>query len=163
PVVRRGETAHDLGAVVGGFARGKRPAGQPLPQRFPFEELGDGECRAVLGSEVVKRENVRVRERGDGPGFALESRERIGSLGAGGTRTDCGRLLLRDSEATWPRVFAERGRRYELPRLALFDGAVDPGRGRAQSAVGPFYSPRDSRVCRDLSLSRELSERFGAP
>jgi len=45
----------------------------------------------------------------------------------------------------------------------LFSDAVRSACGTAESAVGPFYCPRDSQVYVDLSFFQELSDRFGAP
>ncbi len=88
------------------------------------------------------------------------------SAGAAGAE-DAGkkfvRIILADTEDTWTRVFQEHGRKYELPRLVLFDGSIDSGCGLTSSAVGPFYCPEDSKVYLDLSFFRELSQRFGAP
>ena len=41
---------------------------------------------AVGLTEVVNRENVRVRERSDGLGFTLEARQRLGRRGQAGGR-----------------------------------------------------------------------------
>jgi predicted metalloprotease len=73
------------------------------------------------------------------------------------------RIVLGDTEDAWTHVFAEHGRQYQLPRLVLFDGAIGSGCGMAESAVGPFYCPLDSKVYLDLSFFRQLSQRFKAP
>jgi len=73
-------------------------------------------------------------------------------------------VVLADTEDTWNAVFRDRyGRGYQQPELVLFSGAVPSACGFAQSAMGPFYCPRDHRVYIDLSFYRELKERFGAP
>jgi predicted metalloprotease len=73
------------------------------------------------------------------------------------------RIVLADTEQTWTDIFKEHGRRYELPKLVLFDGGINSGCGMTSSAVGPFYCPQDFKVYLDLSFFRELSDRFGAP
>jgi predicted metalloprotease len=73
------------------------------------------------------------------------------------------RVVLGDTEQTWTDIFHEHGRRYELPKLVLFDGSVVSGCGMTSAAVGPFYCPEDFKVYLDLSFFRELSQRFGAP
>jgi uncharacterized protein len=72
-------------------------------------------------------------------------------------------VVLRDTEETWSQVFRERGQRYEAPVLVLFTDATQSACGVGQSAMGPFYCPRDQKVYLDLSFFRELDERFGAP
>ena len=71
--------------------------------------------------------------------------------------------VLGDTEDTWTHLFAERGARYEPPRLVLFSGAVDSACGLTSSAVGPFYCPPDRKVYIDLSFYEDLRDRFGAP
>jgi len=73
------------------------------------------------------------------------------------------RVVLKDTENAWTRVFQQSGRSYEKPRLVLFEGRIDSACGLASSAVGPFYCPGDSKVYLDLGFFRELSQRFGAP
>jgi hypothetical protein len=72
-------------------------------------------------------------------------------------------VVLASTEDVWSEIFAERGGRYEPPRLVLFSDAVRSACGLAQSAVGPFYCPADSQVYIDLSFFAELDRRFGAP
>jgi len=71
--------------------------------------------------------------------------------------------VLRSTELTWEQVFQGMGRQYTDPHLALFSGSTQSACGYAQSAMGPFYCPRDQKVYIDLSFYRELHERFGAP
>src|SRR5262245_19334388 len=54
--------------------------------------------------------------------------------------------VLADTEDAWHRIFGELGRDYVEPKLVLFSGAVESACGLAQSAVGPFYCPRDRKV-----------------
>jgi predicted metalloprotease len=72
-------------------------------------------------------------------------------------------VVLADTEDTWTQLFASRGMTYREPELVLFEGMVQSACGLAQSAVGPFYCPRDQQVYLDLGFFRELSQRFGAP
>jgi predicted metalloprotease len=72
-------------------------------------------------------------------------------------------VVLADTEDTWHEQFRALGSTYEEPRLVLFIGAADSGCGFAQSAMGPFYCPRDHKVYLDLSFFQELTDRFGAP
>jgi uncharacterized protein len=72
-------------------------------------------------------------------------------------------VILADTEDTWTELLPRYGRDYALPGLVLFDGATNTACGLGQSAMGPFYCPRDQKVYIDLAFYRELSQRFGAP
>ena len=71
--------------------------------------------------------------------------------------------VLKTTEISWGRIFAQSGRRYAEPTLVLYDVLVDSACGLASAAVGPFYCSGDSQVYLDLSFFRELTRRFGAP
>jgi hypothetical protein len=71
--------------------------------------------------------------------------------------------ILGDTEDTWGAIFKRMGGEYRPPRLVMFRGAVESACGLANSAVGPFYCPTDSRVYLDRSFFEDLSKRFGAP
>jgi predicted metalloprotease len=71
--------------------------------------------------------------------------------------------ILADTEDTWSQIFSAAGRRYEPPRLVLYDGATPSACGLGSAAMGPFYCPPDRRVFLDLTFFRELDRRFGAP
>ena len=72
-------------------------------------------------------------------------------------------VVLADTEDTWHEQFRTLGSTYEEPKLVLFTGGADSGCGFAQTAMGPFYCPRDHKVYLDLSFFQELADRFGAP
>lgn len=59
--------------------------------------------------------------------------------------------------------FQQKGKTYKAPRLVLFRDAVDSACGMAQSAMGPFYCPRDQQVYIDLGFYDQLKNRFKAP
>lgn len=71
--------------------------------------------------------------------------------------------ILATTEDVWSRIFQQLGKRYAEPNLVLFRGATDSSCGFADSAVGPFYCPGDTRVYIDLSFFDELERRFQAP
>ena len=71
--------------------------------------------------------------------------------------------VLGSTEDTWSELFAAEGSRYRAPTLVLFSGAVQSACGMAQSAVGPFYCPADSKLYIDLDFYRDLRDRFKAP
>jgi uncharacterized protein len=72
-------------------------------------------------------------------------------------------VVLKSTEDVWSKVFSERGARYEPPVLVLFSDATQSACGLGQSAMGPFYCPRDRKVYLDLSFFQDLANRFGAP
>ncbi len=72
-------------------------------------------------------------------------------------------VVLADTEDTWNDLFRGFNRQYREPNLVLFSGAVDSACGYAQSAMGPFYCPRDQKVYIDLSFYRDLQYKLGAP
>ena len=72
-------------------------------------------------------------------------------------------VVLAETEDVWTEQFAQMGRRYEPPRLILFDDRVQSACGMASSATGPFYCPGDHQVYIDLAFYRTLRDRLGAP
>lgn len=72
-------------------------------------------------------------------------------------------VVLADTEDTWNDIFRSYNARYQEPKLVLFTGAVDSACGFAQSAMGPFYCPRDQKVYIDLSFYQDLKYKLGAP
>lgn len=72
-------------------------------------------------------------------------------------------FVLDDTQATWERVFTERGARYEPAELVLFSKGTQSACGYGASEVGPFYCPADRRVYIDLSFYDDLARRYGAP
>ena len=64
----------------------------------------------------------------------------------------------------WSAEFQKMGRNYTPPNpLVLYEQATGTQCGLGQSAMGPFYCPRDSRVYLDLQFFDELTTRFRAP
>jgi len=70
--------------------------------------------------------------------------------------------VLGSTEQVWTEVFAQAGKAYTPPTLVMFSGATQSGCGFAQSAMGPFYCPRDQKVYLDTSFFQDLERRFGA-
>jgi uncharacterized protein len=73
------------------------------------------------------------------------------------------KVVLKDTEDVWNKLFQERGEAYQEPVMVLFSGMDQSGCGTASSAMGPFYCPADSKVYIDLSFYNDLQSRFGAP
>lgn len=71
--------------------------------------------------------------------------------------------VLAETEDVWNPIFEGLGRRYEEPRLVLFNGVVQSGCGVAQAQVGPFYCPADQRVYLDLDFLAQLQRQINAP
>jgi len=70
-------------------------------------------------------------------------------------------LVLGDTEDRWTEIFSGSGRTYHPPKLRLYSGSEPGGCGMAQSAMGPFYCPRDQRVYLDTSFFDDLQNKFG--
>ena len=72
-------------------------------------------------------------------------------------------VVVKETEDLWSQQFAAMGEDYPEPRVVLFTDAVNTACGAADSSVGPFYCPGDSRVYIDLSFYDQLHREFGAP
>jgi predicted metalloprotease len=70
-------------------------------------------------------------------------------------------LVLGDTEDRWTEIFAANNQTYHPPKLRLFSGSEPGGCGMAQSAMGPFYCPRDQRIYLDTSFFEDLQNKFG--
>jgi hypothetical protein len=73
------------------------------------------------------------------------------------------KVIFRDTEDVWDEQFRRLGKRYEKPVLVLFTGRVESACGLANSAVGPFYCPGDSKVYIDLDFYQDMQKKLGAP
>ncbi len=72
-------------------------------------------------------------------------------------------VVLADTEDTWSDVFRQSGGTYVKPKLVLYSDQVRSACGFAQSAMGPFYCPRDQKVYIDLGFYRDLKTKYQAP
>jgi predicted metalloprotease len=68
--------------------------------------------------------------------------------------------VLGDTEDRWTEIFQASGQRYRAPKLVLFAGSEPTPCAYAQSAMGPFYCPRDERIYLDTSFFRDLQTKF---
>jgi hypothetical protein len=90
-----------------------------------------------------------------------------GGVSSGDVTTDAGKdfvaRVLGSTERVWGGIFQNMGRQYQEPNLVLFSGFVQSACGMAQSAMGPFYCPRDQKVYIDLSFYQDMKNKLGAP
>lgn len=71
------------------------------------------------------------------------------------------KVVLAETEDTWNSVFSKLGRRYQPPKLVLYEGQVQSACGIGSAASGPFYCPGDYQIYIDLSFLGDL-RRMGA-
>jgi predicted metalloprotease len=86
--------------------------------------------------------------------------------GRQGTPTDAtGNFVARvlgETEDVWTQILPQQtGVQYQKPVLVLFSGVTRSGCGTAQSAMGPFYCPRDQRLYLDTSFFQDMQRRMG--
>ena len=66
------------------------------------------------------------------------------------------------NEDVWKDVLPQQaGVRWKAPTLVMFDRVTQSGCGTAQSAMGPFYCPRDQKVYLDTSFFRDMQRNLG--
>jgi predicted metalloprotease len=99
----------------------------------------------------------------EGAGPAVQEQQ----VGARGSPADQeGRfvdVITTSVDKVWSQVLSQNGQTYRRPApTVLYTQATETGCGLGQSAMGPFYCPRDHRVYLDLDFWRELDARFGA-
>ncbi|MDB4878769.1 MAG: protein of unknown function zinc metallopeptidase [Gemmatimonadetes bacterium] len=71
--------------------------------------------------------------------------------------------VLDDAQGTWAKLLPRYGAPYRDAKLRLYRDVEQTACGTGQSAMGPFYCPRDERVYIDLSFFDELRSKYGAP
>ncbi len=74
-------------------------------------------------------------------------------------QADFAAAVLGSTEDIWGRMIQN----YPYPQMVLFAGATDTACGTGQSAMGPFYCPRDQSVYLDLDFFYDLEHKLGAP
>ena len=103
---------------------------------------------------------------GVNPGDILQKsppdQQAAGAPAANDTLVQFASTVLASTEDVWGDIFKRSNATYEQPELVLFQGAIQSACGFAQSAMGPFYCPRDHKVYLDLSFFSDLRDRFGA-
>lgn len=79
-------------------------------------------------------------------------------------QVDCRNALYVNSiQDYWQEALPQTlGRQYQQANTVYFSQAVNTACGQADSSVGPFYCPADSKVYIDLTFYDELTGRFGA-
>ena len=111
------------------------------------------------------------------PRILIGGAEMIGGIGgrsaptqeqrksAGPPKDEMGRFVsavLAQNEDIWSKVLPQQAnRKYQPPRLVVFDGVTRSACGTAQSAMGPFYCPNDQRVYLDTSFFQEMQRKLG--
>jgi uncharacterized protein len=73
------------------------------------------------------------------------------------------KVIFRDTEVVWEDLFRRMNKTYQKPTLVLFSGMVQSACGTADSAVGPFYCPGDSKVYIDLSFYKDMEKKLNSP
>src|SRR5688500_16477508 len=91
-----------------------------------------------------------------------QSPEQGGPPAANDTAFQFAATVLASTEDAWTEIFQRSNQDYPEPQVATFSGFVQSACGSAQSAMGPFYCPRDQTVYLDLSFFEDLQNRFGA-
>jgi uncharacterized protein len=76
--------------------------------------------------------------------------------------TNLVRHVLGETEVVWSEVLpAQKGVKYEDPKLVIYSGATQSGCGGAQAAMGPFYCPVDRKVYLDMSFFNDMQTKYG--
>src|ERR1700730_18413096 len=78
---------------------------------------------------------------------------------------DTGQLVaavLAANETVWSEILPQqKAIPYAKPKLVLYSGSTPTGCGGAQSAMGPFYCPRDQKVYLDTAFFQDMKRRLG--
>ncbi len=106
----------------------------------------------INGAEILSGGGSVVQQSGPPPADDARTAETKDFIAA----------VLGDTEDRWTDIFTGMGRTYHPVPLRLYDGAIDGGCGMAQSAMGPFYCPRDKDIYLDMSFFRDMQDKFNA-
>lgn len=64
-------------------------------------------------------------------------------------------------EQVWGGIFRQAGQQFQKPTLVMYTGGTQSGCGTADSAMGPFYCPLDSKIYLDTSFFGLMQKRLG--
>lgn len=149
------------GAGFGGFGGGGGPLGMLLP--LVASRFGCGGVVVLLIAFALFGGNLQGLL-GGGGGAPTERAAPASSDPSELTPVQHWSLkVLGSTERTWGSVFQEEGKSYAPTTLVFYAQSGSSGCGAAQSAMGPFYCPTDSRIYLDTTFFDELTRRFGAP
>lgn len=70
--------------------------------------------------------------------------------------------VLGSTERRWADIFAANNARYRPTTLVFYSRSGQSGCGAAQSAMGPFYCPSDSRIYLDTDFFAQMERDMGA-
>ena len=70
--------------------------------------------------------------------------------------------ILAGTEDVWTKIFQQNGRRYDPPKLVLYNDYVQTASGTASAQMGPFYNSADQTVYIDLSFFTTMKQQIGA-
>ena len=125
--------------------------------------IGLGGAAVLLVLSLIFKQNFFALVGADGQGSEPTASGPVATTPEEEKRVDFVSFVLDDAQATWERIFRERGQTYQHAKLVLFRDAIQSACGFAEAATGPFYCPGDGRVYIDLGFYDELQQRFGAP
>ncbi|CAA0113130.1 Uncharacterised protein [Starkeya nomas] len=157
---RRGQSGGFGGGIGGGPRIGRRGGlgiGGLIVVGLIAWATGINPALLIGGAEILM---------GDKSGSSTQSEQAAPSGKTGAPQDELGKfaaVVLAQTEDVWKPLFQAQGATYKEPGMVLFSGATRSACGMADSAVGPFYCPRDQKVYLDLSFFDELKRRFRAP
>jgi len=162
---RRSDNIEDQRGAGGGFGGGGFGGGG---MRMGGGIGGIGLLIVIVGALFfgVDPSQLLQQIEGGSPDVGYQQDQQSASTGSGaGTdeEKDFVSAVLAQTEDTWTNIFHDMGRTYVDPHLVLFTDQVQSACGFAETAMGPFYCPSDSKVYIDLAFYDELKQRFNAP
>ena len=117
--------------------------------------LGINPAILIGGAEIISGaggSNVSQQRRAPAPSSAQDEQ----------LRQFVGRVL-KTNEDVWKIALPEqKGIPFRTAPLVLFAGATRSGCGGAESAMGPFYCPADTKIYLDMSFFQEMQTRMRA-
>lgn len=70
--------------------------------------------------------------------------------------------IVGQNEDVWSEILpAQKGIKFQPPRLVMFDGQTQSACGQAQAAMGPFYCPIDRKIYLDTSFFNDMKRKLG--
>lgn len=153
---RRGDGGGFGGGGVGGIGGGGLGIGGMVVLGLVGWALGIDPWMLIQGANVVM---------GDRGGYEQQQRvpHQQEARRSGPPADETGRSVARvlgSTEVVWKDIFAKEGQTYRAPKLVMFAGQTRSACGQAQSAMGPFYCPKDREVYLDTSFFNDLERRF---